>query len=226
VRFYGLTLALASLTSSISGSEDAGAQAPETCCYMPQRTWSTNGEADQRNRAFVTSILILMGEENLRETMSRTDETYRCLYLPSSDHSTLVRADRHGQTWDLTTKQLSGTGDYAMGDLIRSWKRRASIREAGAIRRTVSSLRLDGLARPDGAHPGYLHADVLALESIVSGRYHIRFEEFPNQRQSGADLRQACWQLLCTTGHLSGESELLRALLGRREHCSPESTHD
>ena len=212
MRLILLAVVPLSLVRSTTQIADGGSSDAEACCYMPRGSWSTEPAADQRDRAFVTSILMLMSEERLQERRSPPDQTYRCLYLTELEHSTLVRADRRGEVWQLTFKQLSGTGGYADGELIRNTTRSASSPQAAVIRRAVQGLRLDGLARPEGGPPAFLHADLLALESVVDGEYRIRFEEFPNERGSGGDLRAACWRLLCATGQLADRSKLLRAL--------------
>jgi hypothetical protein len=78
---------------------------------------------------------------------------------------------------------------------------------------SLGSVQLDGLARPDGAPPGFTDTDLLMLETVRDGEYHVRFEELPNDRGSGGDLRRFCADLMVATRHLGQSSAIVRALL-------------
>ena len=204
------------LTVTVLISRASPASDSVELAYMPEGSFSTRAEADERERKFATSILMMLGEGNLREGPSRAVDSYRCLVVPSFDRTTMVRLDRRSGTTKITLKQLA-TGAVAPTEPM---SRDLQAGEVARIGPALQDLRLDGLARPDGSPPGYTDTNLLVFESVVGGRYHVRFEESPNERGSGQDLREACVRMLCLTGRFDESSSLMRELGAGASPCT------
>jgi hypothetical protein len=184
--------------------------------YMPPGSYSSEQIADERQRAFLSNILLLMGERKISNEHSREVTTIRCLFVPSDASPTLVKLEGRGARWQLTVKMLSGVGGGEFGDLIATRQRMLSRSEADVLLRSFEKVGLDGRARPTGGPPEYLHNDHLALEAWREGVYHVRFLELPNRANSGKDIKHACGEIAAASG-FPAEALSMRELLLRDE---------
>ena len=210
----GTLLALAIAPSSLHAHDAATPSdtAGPPCCYMPKGTYSTDTEIDERERRFVTSVLILMQEDNIAE--NRSDERIvRCLFIPSFGRPAMVRTTLTSVSAVTMFKQLSGNGGFELGQLALAKSGTLSAKESSQLEKLLAPLPLDGLGRTGGGPAEYLDHDLLVLEVLADARYHVRFEELPNDHGNGADLRRFCAKAMMMTAKLSTKSTVIKKLL-------------
>jgi hypothetical protein len=116
-------------------------------------------------------FLAQMNEPTLPElTKDVNVEVYRMIILPTWGNSILVRVQKHGTIYSLSSRRLDGQAGFELGKLVEAKDSELSEKDSQALEQLIQSLSFFQLAADDGVL-GF-DGDERILEGVSRGKYH------------------------------------------------------
>ena len=185
----------------------AQAEATTRPCGTTKTFFAGTAIADRDN--WYGAHLSALGERIFCQKSEPGPAVYRLTWLPSFDHSIVVRIEQRAKGYRLEAKAESGAGGYEPGHLARDTVRSLSAAERDAFEHLLQESNFWHLPTvpPPNGRMG-LDGAQWVLEGIADGRYHVVDRWSPEQDGPDTKYRQlAEWML--------AESRLVPAKLVR-----------
>ena len=115
--------------------------------------------------------LVVLGGQPLCASSTASSEVYRFTWLPSFDHSVVVRVERKGEQYVLEAKTETGAGGYDPGQLSRSTVMTLTDPERTAFARLLEAWQFWEQTTKDRSL-GFDGSQWI-LEGVAEGRYHV-----------------------------------------------------
>jgi hypothetical protein len=139
---------------------------------------TTTKAGDERKTAFEAQksqwfgkFLAEMNEPTLPEfTKDVNVEVYRMIILPTWGNSILVRVQKHGTIYSLSSRRLDGQAGFELGKLVEAKDSELSEEDSKALQQLIQNLSFFQLAADDGVLG--LDGDEWILEGVFQGKYH------------------------------------------------------
>ena len=183
-------------------SENNIAQAPTTRQSSEMMNQGSSNQSinslDSFRNEWYSKHLKAMDESSLN-SMARSDETYRFLWLRTFHHPIAIRVWRKGEESNMVFKELDGAGGYKPGKIIANRTRRLNTDEWDKFIKLLQQASYWRL--PTESKNGGKDGAQWILEGKKDERYHVVDRWSPE----GGGHREACLYLLKLSGQKQKE---------------------
>jgi hypothetical protein len=140
--------------------------------YFPIKTKSSTEGVTPFEAQWFSKFLTQMNEPRLPEFSKNVNaEVYRMMILPTWGNAILVRVQKQGGVYSVSSRRLSGQSGFEVGRLAEAKDFDLSAEDSRALEQRIQNVGFFQLATDDDVFGA--DGDEWILEGVSQGKYHV-----------------------------------------------------